>query len=109
MQLDDRRDSIKWSLSKLDLSMYNFVNQLALPLNKSIWKLKIPLKIKVFIWFLLKEVTLTKENLLRRRWKGDDRCCFCDKKKPSNISFFIVMLRDLSGEFLLWHLDCNLL
>ena len=52
-----------------------------MPLNKSISKLKIPLKIKVFIWFLLKGVILTKDDLLRRRWKGDDRCCFCDNKK----------------------------
>jgi len=95
VQLDDQRDSIKWSLSKLGSftvqSMYkHLVNQLALPLNKSIWKLKIPLKIKVFIGFLLKGVILTKDNLLRRRWKGDDRCCFCDNKE--NIQHILFLL-----------------
>jgi hypothetical protein len=36
------------------------------PLNKSVWKLKRPLKIKVFDWFVLKGVILTKYNLLKR-------------------------------------------
>jgi len=34
-----------------------------------IWKLKTPLKIKVFMWYLLKGVTLTKDNIAMRRWK----------------------------------------
>lgn len=30
---------------------------------KFLWKIKIPLKIKIFVWFLLKDVVLTKDNL----------------------------------------------
>jgi hypothetical protein len=61
VQLDDCQDSIKWSLSKQGSfnvqSMYkNLVNQIYLPSNKALWKLKLPLKIKIFMWFLLKGV-----------------------------------------------------
>jgi hypothetical protein len=41
----------------------------ALPFNTFIWKLKLPLKIKVFIWYLYKGVVLTKDNLARRNGK----------------------------------------
>ncbi len=49
--------------------------------NKYIWKLKMPLKIKIFIWYLLKGVMLSKDNLARRNWNGSLRCCFCMKNK----------------------------
>jgi hypothetical protein len=35
-------------------------------MNKYLWKLKLPLKIKIFVWFLFKGVTLIKDNLLKR-------------------------------------------
>jgi hypothetical protein len=34
--------------------------------NTLIWKLKILLKIKIFVWYLFKEVVLTKDNLAKR-------------------------------------------
>jgi hypothetical protein len=43
-----------------------------------LWKLKIPLKIKIFMWFLNKKVILTKDNLTKRNWSGCQKCCFCD-------------------------------
>ena len=46
--------------------------------NHIIWKLKLPLKIKIFMWYLIKRVTLTKDNLARRRWKGSLKCCYCN-------------------------------
>ncbi|WVZ94906.1 hypothetical protein U9M48_040735, partial [Paspalum notatum var. saurae] len=36
--------------------MYRYlVNQIAVPLNKSMWKLRLPLSNKIFNWFVLKE------------------------------------------------------
>jgi hypothetical protein len=32
--------------------------------SKYLWKLKIPLKIKIFMWFLNRKVLLTKNNLV---------------------------------------------
>jgi hypothetical protein len=75
-----------------DYLMYNqckkLVNQIHLPSNKALWKLKLPLKIKIFMWFLLKGVILTKDNLLKRHWRGDHRCCFCDNNETIQHMFF---------------------
>jgi hypothetical protein len=49
--------------------------------NIVIWKLKLALKIKVFLWYLYKGVILTKDNLARRRWQGDSQCCFCSSEE----------------------------
>jgi len=46
--------------------------------HKKIWKLKIPLKIKIFLWFLQKRVILTKDNLARKNWKGSQKCISCN-------------------------------
>ena len=42
-----------------------------------LWKLKIPLKIKIFIRFLNNKVLLTKDNLAKQRWQGCTKCSFC--------------------------------
>jgi len=42
------------------------MDEKVLPINQLLWKLKIQLKIKVFIWLLHHGVILTKENLARR-------------------------------------------
>jgi hypothetical protein len=61
-------------------SMYlDFMNDNVRFLCKYIWKIKVPLKIRIFMWFLHKKVLLTKDNLAKRNWQGNKRCCFCDK------------------------------
>jgi hypothetical protein len=39
-------------------------------MNKQLWRLKVPLKIKIFMWYMRKEVVLTKDNLVRCNWSG---------------------------------------
>jgi len=46
--------------------------------HKKIWKIKVPLKIKIFLWYLQKEVVLTKDNLARKNWKGSLKCVGCN-------------------------------
>ena len=53
-----------------------------------IWKLKIPLKIKNFLWFLKRGVTLTKNNLTKRNWQGNQQCCFCHEYETIQYLFF---------------------
>lgn len=46
------------------------------------------LKIKIFIWYLLKGVVFTKDNLARRNWNGNKKsACFARKRKRFNIYF----------------------
>ena len=51
------------------------------------WKIKIPPRVKVFMWLALRKSILTKDNLLRRSWKGDDKCPFCGRKENINHLF----------------------
>ncbi|WVZ72675.1 hypothetical protein U9M48_021095 [Paspalum notatum var. saurae] len=93
VQLDDQPDSLKWDVFKQDQftvnSMYeHLMNQNALPLHKHLWKLKLPVKIKIYLWFLFKGVILTKDNLIKRHWSGDGRCCFCDSNESIQHLFF---------------------
>ena len=46
-------------------------------MSQDIWQTKIPTRIKVFLWYLKRDVILTKDNLARRNWTGDTKCTFC--------------------------------
>jgi hypothetical protein len=81
--LDQERDMFRWDLNRTGTfsvhSMYlHLLNQHAPFLHKFIWKLKIPLKIKIFFWNLQRGIILTKDNLVRKNWKGSLKCCFCN-------------------------------
>ncbi|WVZ60403.1 hypothetical protein U9M48_010430 [Paspalum notatum var. saurae] len=56
--------------------------------HKHIWKGKIPPKIKIFLILLEKGVILTRDNMVRRKWKGDPICSFCDELETINHLFF---------------------
>jgi hypothetical protein len=48
----------------------------------------VPLKIKIFMRFLYRKVILTKDNLIKRNWVGNESCCFCDNKESIQHLFF---------------------
>ena len=82
ISLTDVPDSFHWKLTKDGVfsvkSMYeDLMNGHTRFLKTYLWKLKIPLKIKIFIWFLNRKVLLTKYNLAKRNWKGSIHCAFC--------------------------------
>jgi hypothetical protein len=35
---------------------------------KTIWKAKIPEKVKIFMWLVFQRAIITKENMIRRNW-----------------------------------------
>ena len=84
VNLSDVPDTLQWKLSRSGVfsvkSMYaDLINTGTIPRTVHIWKVKVPLKIKVFMWFVHKGVILTKDNLVKRKWEGSKRCCFCDQ------------------------------
>jgi hypothetical protein len=44
--------------------------------HKLIWKLNLPLKIKIFLWYLVKGIIPTKDNLIETNWNGNKKCGF---------------------------------
>jgi hypothetical protein len=86
VQLRTTPDKFKWNLTASSVfsvkSMYlEYMNGNPRYLRSYLWKIKIPLKIKIFMWFLSNKVLLTKDNLARRNWNGHQRCCFCDSNE----------------------------
>jgi hypothetical protein len=45
--------------------------------NNKLWKMKIPLKIKDFGWYLRKGVILTNDNLPKKNCNGSKKSVFC--------------------------------
>ena len=81
--LSSNRDVFKWretSSGQFTVqSMYQaLINNGQMFNHKLIWKLNLPLKIKIFLWYLVKGIILTKDNLIKRNWNGNKKCGFCN-------------------------------
>jgi hypothetical protein len=67
-------------------------------LRKYIWKIKVSLKIKIFMWFLHLREVLTKDNLAKRNWKEVRHVFSVIKMNPYNTCSLNVHLQKLYGE-----------
>ena len=102
MNLTNDDDKFVWKLASSGYltvkSVYeDSLNGNTVDLRKYIWKLKIPLKIKIFMWFLFNKVILTKDNLAKRNWNGCKKCVFCDSEESIDHLFFTCPLRTFYG------------
>jgi hypothetical protein len=94
IQLSAGSDVFRWNLHANGIfsvaSLYNAIIQSDIPVdnNKKIWKMKIPLKTKIFAWYLRRGVILTKDNLVKRNWHGSTRCVFCHQDETIKHLFF---------------------
>jgi hypothetical protein len=94
IQLKDGKDEFHWNLLENGkFSVASFCNALTLSVlpvldNKKIWKMKIPLKNKVFCFYLRWGVILTKDNLIKRNWHGSKTCVFCTHDETIKHLFF---------------------
>ena len=80
VQLNGGSDSFVWMKSRtfsVNAVYNNIMIEEGVPRDISLWKIKVPLKIKIFLWYLRQGVILTKDNLAKRQWKGCTDCCFC--------------------------------
>jgi hypothetical protein len=64
------------------------INNGVIQINTKVWKMKIPLKIKIFMWYIQKGVVLTKDNLAKRNWNGRKQCSFCMNNESIQHLFF---------------------
>jgi hypothetical protein len=70
VRLNDQKDVFTWNLHQNGLytvrSLYlALINNGTTCINKELWRVKVPLKIKIFIWYMKKVVVLIKDNLAR--------------------------------------------
>ena len=96
IHLSDGPDTFLWNFTKngkfsVD-SMYRALILPEMPVdikdNNKNWKMNIPLKTKVFAWYLRRGVILTKDNLAKCNWHGSKKCVFCHKDETIKHLFF---------------------
>jgi hypothetical protein len=59
------------------------------------------MKMRIFLWLMLKSTVLTKDNLLRRGWTGDPQCHFCSKHESIDHLLFSCALAKLIWQVIL--------
>ena len=84
INLVEEQDEFMWELDltgvfTVKTHYRGLINQNVPNRNKKLWKLKAPLKIKIFLWYLKRGVILTKDNLAKRNWQGSQQCCLSQK------------------------------
>jgi hypothetical protein len=90
--LDTSDDVILWKFgNKGSFTVKSVYNALSTndvgPYHKKIWKGNIPAKIKIFLWSVMNNAILTKDNLIKRKWAGNPTCHFYDEEE--NISHLL--------------------
>lgn len=87
-------DTVSWALDPKGLfstkSLYRFLTDWGMPSRVAglIWKCRIPLKIKFFLWQVFHYKLQVAGNLIRRGWKGKGSCCLCDRVESVDHLFF---------------------
>jgi hypothetical protein len=96
-RLNGEEDKFRWGLSQNGVfrvrSMYKAMILKNIWDNMILWKLKLPLKIKIFLWYLNKGVTL-----FNKIGGGVHYVHYITGKKLSNIYFLIVIMLNSYGE-----------
>ena len=101
---DNRADRVIWALEKKNLfttkSLYRFLTDRGVKsrVAGSIWKSKVPLKIKFFLWQLLNDKLQVAVNLAKKGWKGSMICCLCECTETADHIFFKCYLAKLVWE-----------
>lgn len=81
--LNSNPDKVIWALDSSKnfstKSLYRFITDrgMAGRVAGHIWKSKLPLKIKFFLWQVFNNKLQVGQSLLRRGWKGSGVCCAC--------------------------------
>lgn len=83
-------DSVSWALNKnksfSTKSLYRFLSNggVSSRIAGFIWKSKLPLKIKLFLWQVFNNKLQVASSLAKRGWHGNCKCCLCDCQEDVN-------------------------
>jgi hypothetical protein len=90
ISLINEEDRLVWLLSGeySTKSFYSALQHFGTVPYKFVWKIKIPLRIKTFIWLVLKKHNLPKDVLLQRDRNCEPGCLFFGKNESINHILF---------------------
>jgi hypothetical protein len=54
---------------------------------EEMWRTKMPLKVKYFVWLVYQGRIQTADNLIRKNWKGDKKCKFYEEESVNHLLF----------------------
>jgi hypothetical protein len=91
--LTEEQDKPVWKWTKggkfTVKSVYNRLCNAGLDRSfKHLWKSKVPLKIKIWLWMIWHNAIATRDNLLKRNWQGSSSCQFCNGTETISHLFF---------------------
>ncbi len=72
-------------------SLYRFLQDSGVVDNRYVrlWNIKSPLKVRIFIWLVLKRRVMTRDILLKRGWTGFGLCCLCLEAEETADHLFV--------------------
>lgn len=93
IQFSDDEDEMIWQFSSSgeysSQSLYKIINFRGITVHVSaIWGIKIPPRVHFFLWFVINNRALTRDNLAKRRKVKDETCLFCSEKETICHVFF---------------------
>lgn len=94
LHLEDTQDEVTWGLERSGVfttkSLYGFITLGGVEshLDKHLWKSKLPMKIKVFVWQIYHGKLQAAAVLKARGWKGDHHCALCGATEFIDHTFF---------------------
>jgi hypothetical protein len=103
LSLTTESDTLLWKFEPNGVfsvkSMYAVINfREIMPVHVHyVWKLKIPPKIHFFLWLVVHNKILTRDNLVKRQSVDDLTCVFCNEPETCTHMFFIVWLQKIYG------------
>jgi hypothetical protein len=92
--LTDESDTVIWALERNGkFSTASLYRELTFPGMEnreimSIWRARIPMKIKYFLWSIYSDCIPSAEQLVKRNWPGDVYCKMCGQTETAQHIFF---------------------
>jgi len=94
IELTEEEDEMVWQYTSKGTyssqSLYKVINFRGIKQVhvSAIWSLKIPPRVHMFLWLLINNRALTRDNLAKRRKVEDESCLFCCEKETCQHLFF---------------------
>ena len=94
VSFSDEEDEMIWQFNSSRVyssqSLYKVINFRGIKSMhvSAVWNLKIPPRVHFFLWLVINNRALTRDNLAKRRKVDDENCLFCLEKETIQHVFF---------------------